>query len=273
MVRRGHHGGRDRFVSHFGFSRGRCRQRRLGVGAAVPPATKMRVRLSPTISGCLSARVPSPGDQQEALDLSQEVFLRVFGRCRRSGAARHSAPDYRIVVNQASNRQRWWRRRHQTNGSRRGARRHARQAAESRNFAMPDRVLQERRRPGAWDALDRLPLSARGHCCEIDGLSYDEIASSLVWQSAQSSRDWQGTRKPAAGTGGKMSPNTRIALSTSAPMSTANSPARRSRVSQHVDECDNCADRIQASWRHRRSPPRHDAGHHRRLSSRVSRAA
>src|SRR5512140_375656 len=52
-------------------------------------------------------------DHNEALDLSQEVFLRVF---RTIHAFRgHSSLRtwiYRIVVNQARNRQRWWRRRH-----------------------------------------------------------------------------------------------------------------------------------------------------------------
>src|SRR6187551_988962 len=52
------------------------------------------------------------GDPQEALDLSQEVFLRVFrtlGHFR--GQSTLKTWIYRIVVNQASNRQRWWRRR------------------------------------------------------------------------------------------------------------------------------------------------------------------
>src|SRR3954471_19912888 len=53
------------------------------------------------------------GDRDEALDLSQEVFLRVFrtlGSFRGQSALRTWI--YRIVVNQARNRQRWWRRRH-----------------------------------------------------------------------------------------------------------------------------------------------------------------
>src|SRR5690348_17938849 len=52
------------------------------------------------------------GDRDEALDLSQEVFLRVFrtlGSFRGQSALRTWI--YRIVVNQARNRQRWWRRR------------------------------------------------------------------------------------------------------------------------------------------------------------------
>ncbi len=53
------------------------------------------------------------GDHDEALDLSQEVFLNVFrtiGRFRGQSALRTWI--YRIVINQARNRQRWWRRRH-----------------------------------------------------------------------------------------------------------------------------------------------------------------
>ena len=55
------------------------------------------------------------GDRDEALDLSQEVFLRVFrtlSRFRGQSAVRTWI--YRIVVNQARNRQRFWRRRHRS---------------------------------------------------------------------------------------------------------------------------------------------------------------
>ncbi len=53
------------------------------------------------------------GDSQEALDLSQEVFLRVFRTLPSfRGQATLRTWIYRIVVNQASNRLRWWRRRH-----------------------------------------------------------------------------------------------------------------------------------------------------------------
>ena len=53
------------------------------------------------------------GDHNEALDLSQEVFLRVFRTSTASAASRALRTwIYRIVVNQARNRQRWWRRRH-----------------------------------------------------------------------------------------------------------------------------------------------------------------
>jgi RNA polymerase sigma-70 factor (ECF subfamily) len=52
------------------------------------------------------------GDRDEALDVSQEVFLRVFRTLSRfRGQSALRTWIYRIVVNQVSNRQRWWRRR------------------------------------------------------------------------------------------------------------------------------------------------------------------
>src|SRR5207302_10961979 len=51
-------------------------------------------------------------DHNDALDLSQEVFLRVFRTVQ--SFRRHSSLRtfiYRILVNQARHRQRWWRRR------------------------------------------------------------------------------------------------------------------------------------------------------------------
>jgi RNA polymerase sigma-70 factor (ECF subfamily) len=47
---------------------------------------------------------------------------------------------------------------------------------------MPDRVLQERETAGrVWQALDALPFDQRAVIVlrEIDGLSYEEIATSL----------------------------------------------------------------------------------------------
>ena len=53
------------------------------------------------------------GDRDEALDLSQEVFLSVFRTIHNfRGQSALKTWIYRIVINQARNRQRWWRRRH-----------------------------------------------------------------------------------------------------------------------------------------------------------------
>ena len=52
------------------------------------------------------------GDRDEALDLSQEVFLRVFRTLPSfRGQSALKTWIYRIAINQARNRQRWWRRR------------------------------------------------------------------------------------------------------------------------------------------------------------------
>src|SRR5262245_24391500 len=52
------------------------------------------------------------GDRDEALDLSQEVFLRVFRTIHNfRGQSALRTWIYRIAINQARNRQRWWRRR------------------------------------------------------------------------------------------------------------------------------------------------------------------
>lgn len=123
-------------------------------------------------------------DPQEALDLSQEVFLRVFRTLPQfRGQSSLRTWIYRIVINQASNRQRWWRRRHRaqqvtlddpaaTHG----------ELADSRSCAMPDRVLQQHEVAGrVWSALAGLPFDQRTVIVlrEIEGLSYDEIAESL----------------------------------------------------------------------------------------------
>src|SRR5437660_574245 len=53
------------------------------------------------------------GDHNEALDLSQEVFLRVFRTIHGfRGQSALRTWIYRIAVNQACNRHRFWRRRH-----------------------------------------------------------------------------------------------------------------------------------------------------------------
>lgn len=124
------------------------------------------------------------GDYEEARDLSQDVFLQVFRTISRfRGQSAMRTWIYRIVVNQARNRQRWWRRRHkadqvsldqhiQDNGDR----------ITADTALDPHRMLNQKRLASqVWQALEGLPFEQRTAIIlrEIDGLSYDEIAFSL----------------------------------------------------------------------------------------------
>jgi RNA polymerase sigma-70 factor, ECF subfamily len=122
-------------------------------------------------------------DRDEALDLSQEVFLRVFrtlGSFRGQSALRTWI--YRIVINQVRNRQRWWRRRHRD--SQVSLDEHLQQYGdfESKSDVLPDRLLASKETASRiWQALDQLPFDQRTALIlrEIDGLRYEEIAFSL----------------------------------------------------------------------------------------------
>jgi RNA polymerase sigma-70 factor (ECF subfamily) len=124
------------------------------------------------------------GDQDEALDLSQEVFLSVFrtiGRFRGHSTLRTWI--YRIVINQARNRQRWWRRRHRADQvSLDEHLDHYGDFPAQNDLSAPDRVLSRKQLAARiWAALNRLPFDQRTAVVlrEIDGLSYEEIAFSL----------------------------------------------------------------------------------------------
>src|SRR5687767_10694892 len=124
------------------------------------------------------------GDHNEALDLSQEVFLRVFRTIHTfRGQSALRTWIYRIVVNQARNRQRWWRRRHRAEQVSLDAHVEKFGELESQNDAStPDRMfVRNETASRIWNALDRLPFDQRTALVlrEIDGLRYDEIAFSL----------------------------------------------------------------------------------------------
>lgn len=124
------------------------------------------------------------GDHQEALDLSQEVFLSVFRTIHRfRGQSTLRTWIYRIAVNHARNRQRWWRRRRRqdqvslddhirTNG----------ELPSQGTLVSPDRELGRKELASRiWSALAGLPFDQRTAVIlrEIDGLSYEEIGYSL----------------------------------------------------------------------------------------------
>ena len=122
-------------------------------------------------------------DHNEALDLSQEVFLRVF-RTIHSFRGHSSLRTwiYRIVVNQARNRQRWWRRRHRAQQV--SLDQHIQEHGDLPEYGgqSPDRLVgQKQLGERIRVALDRLPFDQKTAIVlrEIDGLSYDEIGFSL----------------------------------------------------------------------------------------------
>lgn len=123
------------------------------------------------------------GNRDEALDLSQEVFLRVFRTIHRfRGHSSLRTWIYRIAVNQARNRHRFWRRRHR--GDQVSLDEHL--AAHGDFFSggesTPDSVLaQKELAKRLQSALDGLPFDQRTAIVlrEIDGLRYEDIAYSL----------------------------------------------------------------------------------------------
>jgi RNA polymerase sigma-70 factor, ECF subfamily len=123
-------------------------------------------------------------DHNEALDLSQEVFLRVFRTIQNfRGQSSLRTWIYRIVVNQARNRQRWWRRRHRSQQI--SLDQHIRDHGDvpaANDGGSPDRLLGRKQLAERIRvALDRLPFDQKTAIVlrEIDGLSYEEIGFSL----------------------------------------------------------------------------------------------
>ena len=123
------------------------------------------------------------GDRDEALDLSQEVFLRVFRTIHRfRGQSALRTWIYRIAVNQARNRHRFWRRRHRNDQVSLDAHIAAHGEFPSMLDLRPDRVFEQKQLgQRLQDALDHLPFDQRTAIVlrEIDGLSYDDIAVAL----------------------------------------------------------------------------------------------
>ena len=124
------------------------------------------------------------GDKEEALDLSQDVFLTVFRMLDRfRGQSALRTWIYRIVVNQARNRQRWWRRRKQSAQVPLDVHVSAHGDLSSPNDDFgPERLLRQKEQADrVWQALRELPFDQRTALIlrEIDGLSYEEIGFSL----------------------------------------------------------------------------------------------
>ena len=126
-------------------------------------------------------------DAEEARDLTQETFLRVFqsiGRFR--GEADLKTWIYRIAINQARNRWRWWRRRRRDSTFSldapdvHGERPLSSRLRSGANDPEQDALAHERE-VALCDALQSLGRSYRETVIlrDVEGLSYDEIASAL----------------------------------------------------------------------------------------------
>jgi RNA polymerase sigma-70 factor, ECF subfamily len=123
------------------------------------------------------------GDAEEALDLSQEVFLRVFRTISRfRGQSSLRTWIYRIAINQARNRHRTWKRKHRSDQVSLDQHLATHGDFESGANSTPDRLLaQKELATRLKNALDHLPFEYRTAIVlrEIDGLSYEEIGFSL----------------------------------------------------------------------------------------------
>ena len=103
------------------------------------------------------------GDRDDALDVSQEVFLRVFRTLPSfRGQSALRTWIFRIVINQARNRQRWWNRRRR--GSQVSLDEHISLCGDmpSQGEVLPDRLLASKETATLiWRALDRLPFDQK----------------------------------------------------------------------------------------------------------------
>ena len=127
-------------------------------------------------------------DAEEARDLTQETFLRAFQSIDRfRGDASLKTWIYRIAINQARNRWRWWRRRKRDfTVSLDGGDDHREQplstSLASKNSPSPEQEALAREREGRLrEALIGLRHSYREAVIlrDVEGFSYEEIAQML----------------------------------------------------------------------------------------------
>ena len=129
------------------------------------------------------------GDRDDALDVSQEVFLRVFRTLSRfRGQSALRTWIYRIVVNQVRNRQRWWRRRRRADLISLDDHLEHCGELEATQEVLPDRLLASKETAARiWAAMERLPFDQRTALVlrEIDGLhGTRRLRSRSTWRLA-----------------------------------------------------------------------------------------
>ena len=128
------------------------------------------------------------GDREEALDVSQEVFLTVYRKIDTfRGESSLKTWIYSIAARRAANRFRWWNRLRRKGTV--SLEEHLSKSPNSELFynlksedqSPEDALLSKERRARIERLLDILPLQQRMAVVmrDIEGLSYDEIAQSL----------------------------------------------------------------------------------------------
>jgi RNA polymerase sigma-70 factor (ECF subfamily) len=128
------------------------------------------------------------GDREEALDVSQEVFFSIYRKLHRfRGESSLKTWVYRIAINRASNRCRWWNRLRRrgtvsldVNLSKDESRTLA-ESLESGSRTPEQALLLQETRHEIERSLLRLPVQQRVAVVmrDVQGLSYEEIAASL----------------------------------------------------------------------------------------------
>ncbi len=126
-------------------------------------------------------------DAEEASDLTQETFLQTFRAIKNfRGEADLKTWLYRIAVNESRNRFRWWKRRRREKTDSLDAPTGSGETLLSETisgvFSNPEEIILQRERENALTkALQTLPDIFREAVvlCDIEGLSYEEIAVAL----------------------------------------------------------------------------------------------
>ena len=126
-------------------------------------------------------------DAEEAADLTQETFLSALKAVKKfRGEADLKTWLVRIAINESRNRFRWWKRRRREKtvslDAPIGEGEHSLSDTVSSNSANPEEtILQREREHRLTKALGDLPGIFREAVvlCDIEGMSYEEIASAL----------------------------------------------------------------------------------------------
>ncbi|MBA2339841.1 MAG: sigma-70 family RNA polymerase sigma factor [Pyrinomonadaceae bacterium] len=127
-------------------------------------------------------------DAEEARDLTQETFLQAFRNIKAfRGESSLKTWIYRIAINQARNRRRWWRRRRQDrtvslDASESGDHLTLSESLTDERDPNPEQLTLRREREATLlKALSKLKLPFREVIVlrDVEGLSYEEVAAAL----------------------------------------------------------------------------------------------